>query len=242
MKKLNSCPLEIKRIERFIKTKTKGLCGGVIGLSGGIDSTVVAYLAARALGKENVCGLLLPHGGQSIEDGRMIAENLGIGYRIVDIKSIVSEFEGISFESFYGYLSKGNLMARVRMCFLYGVANSENKLVIGTTNRSELAIGYFTKYGDGGVDIEPIAHLYKTQVIELARELEIPEKIILKEPSAEVWYGQTDRNELGFDYQTLDAYLQGRVIVKEIADKIDVLIKNSRHKRCMPSNLMGKGV
>lgn len=228
----------IKKIEKFIHERTKNLEGGVIGLSGGIDSAVVACLSARALGKEKVYGLLLPYGKQSTEDGELVAKSLGINYDVINIKPIIDAFELNS--SFYNEkLPKGNLMARVRMCLLYGAANEKKMLVLGTTNKSEMEIGYFTKHGDGGVDIEPIVHLYKTQVWEMAEELKVPKKLIEKKPSAELWQGQTDENELGFTYKMLDDYLKGKNkgISQETIERIEKLRKGSWHKKKMPSSL-----
>jgi len=232
----------IKEIEKFIQERTQGLEGGVIGLSGGIDSTFVAYLAVGALGREKVYGLLLPYDKQSTEDGELVAKKLGIDYDIINIKPIVKAFEKQS-QHFEGDLPKGNLMARVRMCLLYGAANKKRRLVLGTTNKSEMEIGYVTKHGDGAVDIEPIAHLYKTEVWELAYGIKnVPKHIIEKEPSAELWEGQTDKGELDFDYYTLDKYLKGETegIEKKAIERIEELRKNSWHKRKMPSNLEGK--
>lgn len=231
----------IKKIEEFIRNRTKGLEGGVIGLSGGIDSAVVAYISTRALGKEKVYGLILPYGKQSIEDGELVAKKLGIEYDIVNIRPMVDIFEKQA-KYFKEDLAKGNLMARVRMCLLYGAANKKSMLVLGTTNKSEMEIGYVTKHGDGAVDIEPIAHLYKTQVWEMAEELGIPKKIIEKKPSAELWAGQTDENELGFDYYTLDQILQGKTegIEEKVIERVKNLRKGSWHKKQMPQNLEGK--
>ena len=227
---------QIKKIEDFIRKRTKNLEGGVIGLSGGIDSSVVAYLSVRALGKEKVYGLIMPYDKQGIEDGELIAKKLGIDYEIVNITPQVDSFRH---EFFDKELPKGNLMARVRMCWLYGTANAKKMLVLGTTNKSEMEIGYMTKHGDGAVDIEPIVHLYKTQVWELAEELGVPKKIIEKKPSAGLWTGQTDENELGFDYATLDKYLKGETkgIEKKVIERIEQLRKNSWHKKQMPSSM-----
>lgn len=229
-------------IEDFIREKASGFNGGVIGLSGGIDSTLVAYLTANAIGKERIHGLILPYfRNQDTDDGIEVAEIIGIGYELIDIKSVVDSFEATG--HFKEKLSRGNLMARVRMCMLYGLANERKMIVIGTSNRSEIETGYFTKYGDGGVDIEPIGDLYKTEVWELAKSVKlkksdrkIPEKIISKTPTAGLYHGQTDEAELGVDYRTLDKILMGEiksVDSKKIA-RVRELVENSMHKRKLP--------
>lgn len=207
---VNKLKKEAKRIEKFILDRCKSLNGGVIGLSGGIDSAVVAYLSVRALGRDNVLGILMPYGNQSTEDAELVAKKLGIDYDIINIKPLVETFEKQA-KYFGGELPKGNLMARIRMCLLYGAANQKRRLVLGTTNKSEYLISYYTLWGDGGVDIEPIVQLYKTQLWELAKELGVPEKIIKKAPSAGLWEGQTDEGELGITYQNLDAILEGLI-------------------------------
>ena len=229
----------MKKIEKFIQKRTDGLEGCVLGLSGGIDSTFVAYLSVRALGKEKVYGIIMPYGSQSVEDGELVAKKLGINYDIINIKPIVDTACSKS-NHFEDKLALGNLMARVRMCMLYGAANKKNMLVMGTTNKSEMEIGYFTKYGDGGVDLEPIANLYKTQVWEFSKKIKnpvkLPKRIIEKKPTAELWEGQTDEKELGFDYYTLDKVLQGKTegIEEKVLEKIESLRKNSLHKKKMP--------
>ncbi len=223
-----------KIIESFIKEQTKGFNGGVIGLSGGIDSTVVAHLAVNALGKNRVHGLIMPYKKNNYKEGGVkVKETLGIGGWYFDIEPMVKSFqEETGF--FTDNLSKGNLMARIRMSILYGIANIENMLVLGTSNKSEIVTGYFTKYGDGGVDIEPIGDLYKTEVWELARYLGISKRIINKKPSAELWKGQTDEKELGMNYQTLDKVLKGIRVNKNAMEKVQTLIDRTRHKRRMP--------
>ncbi len=231
---------EIKRIENFIRERVGNLNGGVIGLSGGIDSSVIAFISVKALGKDKVYGLILPYGDQDTNDGELVAKELGINYEIININPMVEAFEQNA--SFFGKtLPKGNLMARIRMCLLYGAANEKNMLVLGTTNKSEMEIGYFTKYGDGAVDIEPIVHLYKTQVWKLAEKLGIPKQIIEKKPSAGLWDGQTDEDELGFSYPTLDKVLQGKIegIEKSVLRRIEKLRRNSWHKKEMPQGMEG---
>lgn len=224
-----------KQIEDFLKEKTESLNGGVIGISGGIDSAVVAFLSVRALGKSKVYGLLMPYGKQNTQDAEEVAKILGISYDIVNIKPLVKKFEKAL--PFFGEkLTKGNLMARVRMCLLYGAANQQKKLVLGTTNKSEFLIAYYTKYGDGGVDIEPIGDLYKTEVWELAKHLGVPQRIIEKTPSADLWPDQTDEGEIGMDYHTLDKILQGETegIDSRLIEKVEHLKRSSEHKRKTP--------
>ena len=168
----------ITQIEKFIKLKIEesGTEGVVLGLSGGIDSTVVAYLSKRALGASNVLGLIMPSittSSEDVEHAQVIAEILGIEYEIIHIDSLIEPFHDLcSHES--NELARANLKARIRMMILYYHSNSLNRLVVGTGNLSELLVGYFTKYGDGGVDILPIGDLYKTHVREVARELGVP--------------------------------------------------------------------
>lgn len=224
-----------KKITDFIRKKNNNLNGTVIGLSGGLDSTVVAYLAVKALGKNKVTGLILPYKeNKETEEGIKIAKILGIKYYIINIQPIFESFEGAGF--FIDKMTRGNLMARIRMCLLYGFANRNNMFVLGTSNKSEIQIGYFTKYGDGGADIEPIGDLYKTEVWELAKYLDIPEEIINKKPSAGLWDGQTDENEIGISYVIIDKILKGKISGID-KDKIKVIkerYKNSEHKRKMP--------
>jgi len=201
-----------------------------IGISGGIDSAVTAALCARILDRDKVFGILMPYGQQSdLQDSRDIVKLLGIKSFEVDIKPMVD-----SFNYFNNKLVKANLMARTRMSVLYSYANLHEGLVMGTTNKSEFSIGYFTKYGDGGCDIEVIAELYKTEIFQLAKYLEIPEKFINKKPSAGLWVGQTDESEMGFTYNDLDKFLQGGHVDADVKNKINNLIKNSEHKRNLP--------
>ena len=196
--------------------------GLVIGLSGGIDSTVAAFLACEAVGKENVFGIVMPSTTTPTEDklhGTAVAQLLGINYKEMAIDSILNEFLSVA-QLEEDILAIGNLKARIRMSIIYFYANSKNYLVCGTGNKSEISIGYFTKHGDGACDIEPIGDLYKTDVYELAKYLEIPQEIIDKPPRAGLWNNQTDEDEIGMTYKLLDKILY-RFIEKEIdADSI----------------------
>jgi NAD+ synthase len=233
------------------KVREAGASGAVIGLSGGIDSTLTAYLAVDALGHENVVGLLLPEKGITsdldIDDAKEIADILGIDHKLVEISGILSSFSKIlpDFDE-KNLTANGNLKARIRMCILYYHANVMHRMVIGTGNKTELLLGYFTKYGDGGVDIEPIGGLYKTQVRGLARYMGVPPHIIDKTPTAGLWPGQTDEGELGVSYEIADLILSKLVDEKQTvadlkkifsASHVDRLVERSRinqHKRMLP--------
>lgn len=201
-----------------------------IGISGGIDSALCAFLCVKALGQKRVFGVLMPYGRQSdILDSLSVVKQLKIKYFQKDIKPIVDKYK-ISPNKYV----LANLMSRTRMAILYAYANHKDGLVVGTTNKSEMTIGYFTKFGDGGCDLEPIAELYKFEVLEMSKLLNIPKTIIDKKPTAGLWPDQTDEGEFGFSYSELDKFLQGGHINPEIEVKIQDLIKNSEHKRKLP--------
>jgi len=226
-----------EKIGNFIKEKITGLDGTVLGVSGGIDSTVVAYLAVNALGKEKVYGIIMPYvRNQNMNDGIELSKKLGISHEVIEIKNLVDSYGKIDY--FSNKISKGNLMARVRMCLLYGKANKDNLMVLGTSNKTEIMLGYFTKYGDGGCDIEPIGDLYKTEIWGLARYLGVDKKLIDKKPTADLWDGQTDEGEIGATYQEIDAVLKGEIKEGKIYNLIQKKIKNSEHKRKMPETCM----
>jgi len=192
-------------ISAWIKEKVEeaGAEGVVLGLSGGVDSSLTAALAKKALG-DKVLGLLMPcHSDPTdLEHARLVADKFGIETEYVDL--------GPVFDRLMASLPRGsdlavaNLKPRLRMATLYYFANSRNYLVAGTGNKSELTVGYFTKYGDGGADLLPLGDLLKCQVRGLARELGVPEEIIAKLPSAGLWPGQTDEGEMGITYDELD--------------------------------------
>ena len=219
--------------------------GIVIGLSGGIDSAVTAALCSNALGKENIIGLGLPceSVSQDLEDAKLIAKVLGIDFKIIDLTSVYNKFlEVMEPIVKTNKMASANLKPRLRMITLYFHGQSKGKyLIAGTGNRAELAIGYFTKYGDGGVDFEPLGMLYKKEVREIARILKVPEKIILKPPSPGLWVGQTDEGEIGLLYDTVDEILYRsdynlgfNGLNKEDVEKVRKMRKIAEHKLKMP--------
>ncbi|MBI3587606.1 NAD+ synthase [Candidatus Micrarchaeota archaeon] len=194
-----------------------GANGVVVGLSGGIDSSLVATLCVRALGKEKVLGLIMPEehqkdGGHTM-NAVALAEKLGIEHKLIVISPMVAELEK-HLPKNAGELSKANIRPRVRMALLYEHSNALNLLVAGTGNKSEETIGYFTKWGDGGVDFLPIGNLYKTHVRALARQVGVPQGIIDAPPTAGLWHGQTDEGEMGVSYEKLDRILYCLVELK----------------------------
>ena len=222
------------------KVKEAGAKGIVLGLSGGIDSAVACALAKEAVGKENVLGLFMPcHShSQDLKDAKTAAGKLKIKTRLVDLCGVYNSFLKVLPEA--SSLALANLRPRLRMATLYYFANKFNYLVCGTGNKSELMAGYFTKYGDGGVDILPIAGLLKKDVRRLAQELGIPKHIITKPPTAGLWPGQTDEGEMGITYNVLDDILyrlehkQRQAAGKEKVAKVKRMIARSGHKRNMP--------
>ncbi len=183
----------------------------VVGLSGGIDSAVTAALCSNAIGKEKIIGLGLPCGSisQDLDDAKSIAKHLGIKFEVLDLTPVYEKFlDIVNSKLKKDKLASANLKPRLRMIALYFTGQSMGKsLVAGTSNRAELLIGYFTKYGDGAADFEPIASLYKQEVRKLAELLNLPERIIKKAPSAGLWPGQTDEGEIGLSYDTIDEIL-----------------------------------
>ncbi len=227
------------KITSWIKQKVKdsGSKGIVLGLSGGIDSAVVAALAKSAVGKDNLLVLFMPCNSQpqDLKDAELVAHELGLKSKLVDLSAVYNNFLKILPGAIS--LARGNLKPRLRMSTLYYFANKLDYLVCGTGNKSELMVGYFTKHGDGGVDILPIADLFKRQVRQLARELKIPQGIITKAPTAGLWYGQTDEVEMGITYDELDDILdrfcnhKKQVASKKSVDKVIKMYKKSEHKR-----------
>jgi NAD+ synthase len=215
------------------KVGNAGAEGAVVGLSGGIDSAVTVRLAQKAFG-DNVLGVIMPcHSNtQDEEDAQMLAEKFSIKYVKYDLSEVFDHFlDGLKRTGIEGgRLAEANIKPRLRMTALYYYASAQNYLVVGTDNRSELKIGYFTKYGDGGIDLAPLGSLVKHEVKGLAQKLEIPEEIINKKPSAGLWNGQTDEAEMGFSYQELDHYILTGEADEEIKQKIEKLAAKNKHK------------
>jgi len=243
----------IQSIESFLKNKIleSNANGVVFGLSGGIDSVVVAYLCSNVF-KKNSLALIMPDSKISpkteTQDALKIGGMLGLDYKLLDINPIHA--------SFSKYLEPnekalGNLRARIRAGILYYYANAKNYLVVGTSDKSEYLIGYFTKYGDGSSDLMPIVSLYKTQVRELAKKLGISDDIISKKSSPHLWKEHTAEEEIGFSYEVIDSVLYCIVdkklalddtakktgIDKTTVEKIYQLYKKSQHKRITPDKL-----
>ena len=207
----------VDTITGFIKSKTTK---GVIGISGGVDSALIAALSVRALGKENVYGLIMPSATSTPEettDAIAQAEKLGIKYSVINIQDIVDAYSKVGFMSDVPWGERqpstlGNAKPRMRMTLLYGWANQNGGMVIGTDNKTEgtdHGVGYFTKFGDGGVDMNPIGGLYKTQVWQLSEHVEVLPSIVKRPPTAGLRLGQTDEGELGISYRALDKVLLG---------------------------------
>ncbi len=214
--------------------------GAVFGLSGGVDSAVVAALAKQAF-PHHTLGIVMPcHSDpRDAEDGALVAHHFGVPSATVDLGPVydllLARLAGSSTDLPESRLATANLKPRLRMTTLYAFANQHGYLVLGTGNRSELAVGYFTKYGDGGVDLLPLGSLVKSEVRELARRLGVPESIIEKPPSAGLWADQTDESEMGLTYEELDGYLLAGAGSPAVQAKVDAMSAASEHKRALPS-------
>jgi len=204
------CVAETARIVAFIRHQMDGagLRRAVIGLSGGIDSALVAALCAQALGPDQVRAVLLPYrtsNPDSEAHGRLVADALGLEVQRFDISAMVDAI--VAQQPAMSGGRKGNVMSRCRMIYLYDQSAACGGLVVGTSNRTETLLGYFTLYGDGAAALKPIAHLFKCQIRQLSTHLGLPDVVVNKAPSADLWAGQTDEGELGFSYDDADQVL-----------------------------------
>ncbi len=239
-----------RKIEAFLvdEVMQREASGVIFGLSGGIDSAVIAILCAKSL-KDRSLALIMPDSKitskADTEDALKLVDKLGLEYKLTDINPIHYEYSKYLEPS---PLALGNLRARIRANILYYYANSKNYLVLGSSDKSEFLIGYFTKYGDGGADLLPIVSLYKTQIREFAKFLGVPDSIISKKSSPSLWQSHYAESELGVSYEEIDAVLhcmtdknmsaQDTVnhtrIEQSVVDKIHKLYKKSEHKRITP--------
>ena len=238
-------------IHRFLRAHADeaGRAGYVLGLSGGIDSALAARLAVDSVGPDHVTGVLLPDAQFSsalANETREYAESLGVEALSLSIDESEEALRRV-LPDVSDRVAWGNVKARLRMIILYAVAAQRQRLVLGTGNKSELLLGYFTKYGDGGADVLPLGDLYKTQVRELARHLGLPQAVLERAPTAGLWEGQTDEAELGLPYEQLDRVLVGlerlyteaeimektgfsESVVREVVERVN----RNRHKRRLP--------
>ena len=213
--------------------------GAVFGLSGGIDSAVVAALAKKAF-PHHTLGVVMPcHSEpQDAADGALVAHHFGVAVTTVDLGPVydllLETLAASSSDLPESRLATANLKPRLRMTTLYAFANQLGYRVLGTGNRSEIAVGYYTKYGDGGADLLPLGSLVKSEVRELARRLGVPERIIDKPPSAGLWADQTDETEMGLTYEELDAHLLTGAASPAVKARVDALHDASEHKRALP--------
>jgi NAD+ synthase len=225
---------------------SSGTKGVVVGLSGGVDSALAAALAVRALGRQKVHGFFLPYrtsSPDSLADAEAVTAALDISMRTIDITAMVDAyFEHNEQEA--DEVRRGNKMARERMSILFDQAKALGALVLGTSNKTEILLGYSTIFGDNASSINPLGDLYKQQVWQLARHLGVPDRVVMKKPSADLWPGQTDEAELGFDYEMADEILylmfdhglsteeiSDKGYPRDIVEKISALEERYRFKR-----------
>ena len=251
---MNKLDLNLKDVHnelvKFLRENFKkaGFSKAVLGLSGGIDSALVAYLLRDALGKENVLAIMMPYKSSnpdSLNHAKLVIEDLKINAKSIEITDMIDAY--FKNEKEASSLRMGNKMARERMSILFDYSSKENALVVGTSNKTEIYLGYSTQFGDSACALNPIGDLYKTNIWDLSRYLKIPNELIEKKPSADLWEGQTDEQEMGLTYkeadQVLYRMLEENKTVKEILaegfskDLVDNIVRRmnrSEYKRRMP--------
>ena len=251
---MNKLDLNLKEVHselvEFLRESFKkaGFSKAVLGLSGGIDSALVAYLLRDALGKENVLAIMMPYKSSnpdSLNHAKLVVEDLGINSKTIEITDMIDAY--FKNEKEATSLRMGNKMARERMSILFDYSSKENALVVGTSNKTEIYLGYSTQFGDAACALNTVGDLYKTNIWDLSRYLKIPNELIEKKPSADLWEGQTDEQEMGLTYKEADQVmyrlLEENKTVEEVLaegfnkDLVDNIVRRmnrSEYKRRMP--------
>ena len=251
---MNKLDLNLKEVHNelveFLRENFKkaGFSKAVLGLSGGIDSALVAYLLRDALGKENVLAIMMPYKSSnpdSLNHAKLVIEDLKINSKTIEITDMIDAY--FKNEKEASSLRMGNKMARERMSILFDYSSKENSLVVGTSNKTEIYLGYSTQFGDSACALNPIGDLYKTNIWDLSRYLKIPNELIEKKPSADLWEGQTDEQEMGLTYKEADQVLyrmleENKTVEevlaegfnKDLVDNIVRRMNRSEYKRRMP--------
>ena len=251
---MNKLDLNLKEVHNelveFLRESFKkaGFSKAVLGLSGGIDSALVAYLLRDALGKENVLAIMMPYKSSnpdSLNHAKLVVEDLKINAKTIEITDMIDAY--FKNEKDASSLRMGNKMARERMSILFDYSSKENALVVGTSNKTEIYLGYSTQFGDSACALNPIGDLYKTNIWDLSRYLKIPNELIEKKPSADLWEGQTDEQEMGLTYKEADQVLYRMLeenkkveevlaegFNKDLVDNIVRRMNRSEYKRRMP--------
>ncbi len=251
---MNKLDLNLKEVHNelveFLRENFKkaGFSKAVLGLSGGIDSALVAYLLRDALGKENVLAIMMPYKSSnpdSLNHAKLVVEDLGIDAKTIEITDMIDAY--FKNEKDATSLRMGNKMARERMSILFDYSSKENALVVGTSNKTEIYLGYSTQFGDSACALNPIGDLYKTNIWDLSRYLKVPNELIEKKPSADLWEGQTDEQEMGLTYKEADQVLyrileENKTVEevlaegfnKDLVDNIVRRMNRSEYKRRMP--------
>ncbi len=229
--------LIVEWIKKYLKQSNKK--GIVFGVSGGIDSALIAAMASKYFSNNHVALTMnIENSKQDIEDAKLVIKHFNLNHKDIKLEKTFNELVKACDSP---NSCKGNIKSRLRMISLYSIAQELDYLVVGTSNYDELMIGYFTKYGDSGSDILPLVNLVKKDIIELAKQMGVPDQIINKKPTAGLYEGQTDEAEIGVSYQELDEYFLNNKATKENKEKIEKLIKVSEHKRNLPASVLEKG-